>query len=241
MTAFVNGVTTSRRSSRVATASTLADTQMELYRALTYSNILLDTTSIPDLVAVHDRRRVQRVEVVGTCSGLGLVHPAVQREPHRHGPDHGTYRGRHLHRLDDADERPDGQAGDDRRERQPEPRRAGACRGVPRSSTPRPRADGRLRLQRDQRRGPRADGRGARSDARCRARAAARARPARRHARGAAGERRGGRSHRAEEDQAEVAPGLLAPVRDDDRRGPEHRHRAVDPRAADRRQVPGRS
>ena len=54
------------------------------------------------------------------------------------------------------------------------------------------------------------------------------------------GERRGGVAHRLQEDQAEVAADLLAPVRDDDRGGPERRQRARDPRAADRRQVPRR-
>ena len=48
------------------------------------------------------------------------------------------------------------------------------------------------------------------------------------------------RRTRVQEGQAEVAPDLLAPVRDDDRGGPERRRRARDPRAADRRQVPRR-
>ena len=56
----------------------------------------------------------------------------------------------------------------------------------------------------------------------------------------AARQRRGLRPHRVQEDQAEVAPDLLAPVRDDDRGRPERRQRARDPRAADRRQVPRR-
>ena len=44
--AFNSGMITLRRSSMVATASVLADQQMELYRALTYDQISLDTTSL---------------------------------------------------------------------------------------------------------------------------------------------------------------------------------------------------
>ena len=51
---------------------------------------------------------------------------------------------------------------------------------------------------------------------------------------------RGIGAHRLQEGQAEVAPDLLAPVRDDDRGGAERRQRARHPRAADRRQVPRR-
>lgn len=44
--AFNSGMITLRRSSMTATASVLADQQMELYRALTWDQISLDTTSI---------------------------------------------------------------------------------------------------------------------------------------------------------------------------------------------------
>jgi type II secretory pathway pseudopilin PulG len=44
--AFNSGIVTLRRSSMVATASVLADQQMELYRALTYDQLSLDTTSL---------------------------------------------------------------------------------------------------------------------------------------------------------------------------------------------------
>src|SRR5919202_189289 len=43
--AFTAGTASLRRASRETTAATLADTQMELYRALTYSAIQLDTTA----------------------------------------------------------------------------------------------------------------------------------------------------------------------------------------------------
>jgi Tfp pilus assembly protein PilE len=44
--AFNSGMITLRRSSMVATASVLADQQMELYRALTWDQISLDSTSL---------------------------------------------------------------------------------------------------------------------------------------------------------------------------------------------------
>lgn len=44
--AFNSGMITLRRSSMTATASVLADQQMELYRAVTWDQISLDTTSI---------------------------------------------------------------------------------------------------------------------------------------------------------------------------------------------------
>ena len=44
--AFNSGIITLRRSSMVATASVLADQQMELYRALTYDQISLDSSSV---------------------------------------------------------------------------------------------------------------------------------------------------------------------------------------------------
>jgi prepilin-type N-terminal cleavage/methylation domain-containing protein len=46
LSAFVSGATTLRRSSRIATASTLADRQMELYRALTYGAITLNSAAV---------------------------------------------------------------------------------------------------------------------------------------------------------------------------------------------------
>ena len=97
---------------------------------------------------------------------------------------------------------------------------------------------GRFRLFRDQRPGLRAQGRDQRARFGGCQGAAADPRPAGQQARGAAGERRRGRPDGLQEDQAEVAPDLLPPVRDDDRGRPERRQRARDPRRADRRQVP---
>jgi prepilin-type N-terminal cleavage/methylation domain-containing protein len=46
LSALVSSETTLRRASRTATASALADAQVELYRALTYSAIALDSTAV---------------------------------------------------------------------------------------------------------------------------------------------------------------------------------------------------
>jgi len=44
--AFQSGAVALRRSSHISTAASLADSQMELYRALTYSQIVLDATQL---------------------------------------------------------------------------------------------------------------------------------------------------------------------------------------------------
>jgi type II secretory pathway pseudopilin PulG len=44
--AFNSGMFALNRASRISTASALADAQMELYRALTYNSIALDSTSL---------------------------------------------------------------------------------------------------------------------------------------------------------------------------------------------------
>jgi Tfp pilus assembly protein PilV len=44
--AYQTGMFALNRASKISTASALADQQMELYRALTYSAIALDTTSL---------------------------------------------------------------------------------------------------------------------------------------------------------------------------------------------------
>src|SRR3954451_5068561 len=44
--AFNSGAVAIRRASRISTASALADSQMELYRALTYTSIALDATAL---------------------------------------------------------------------------------------------------------------------------------------------------------------------------------------------------
>jgi type II secretory pathway pseudopilin PulG len=75
--AFNSGIFALNRASRISTASALADAQMELYRAFTYSSIALDSTS---LGSVDNTYRCDSAlggscpnstsgEVTGTCSG----------------------------------------------------------------------------------------------------------------------------------------------------------------------------
>ena len=78
--AFNSGMFALNRASRISTASALADQQMELYRALTYSAIALDTTS---LASVDDTYKCDTAlgvscpnstsaETTATCSGSPL-------------------------------------------------------------------------------------------------------------------------------------------------------------------------
>jgi type II secretory pathway pseudopilin PulG len=110
LAAFVSGSTAVRRASRIATASTLADTQMELYRALTYNAIALDAgqitgntdntykcdsalgSSCPNTIATCSGSTCADGTVpVQTCTGSPL--PAqCQTSRQVTGPDHGSYR-----------------------------------------------------------------------------------------------------------------------------------------------------
>ena len=91
--AFISGSTAVRHASRVATASTLADTQMELYRALTYTAIALDATSIPATSPYNTDTAYSATQVTATCaSGAYASYPQCNASRTVTGPDHGTYR-----------------------------------------------------------------------------------------------------------------------------------------------------
>jgi len=95
LAAFVSGSNALKLASRTATAATLADQQLELYRALTYSAIALDSTAVNGTDTTYRNDAAiggQTANLVTTstgCSGL----PA-QCNPSRSvtGPDGGTYR-----------------------------------------------------------------------------------------------------------------------------------------------------
>jgi len=95
MAVFVSGSTALRVASRRATASTLADSQLELYRALTYSAIALDSDSVNATDSTYRNDSAiggslgSLVTTTTGCSGL-----PNQCVPSRTvtGPDHGTYR-----------------------------------------------------------------------------------------------------------------------------------------------------
>ena len=74
--AFNSGIVTLQRASRITTAAVLADQQMELYRAITWANIRLETTEAAnaDLEATPYRsdsaRQYPTALVTGSCSPL---------------------------------------------------------------------------------------------------------------------------------------------------------------------------
>lgn len=92
LAAFTNGVTTAKRSARVATASTLADAQLELYRALTYPAIALDPSSVPGTGTTYrSDTAYSGSQITATCSGSVSSHPECNAMQTVTGLDHGTY------------------------------------------------------------------------------------------------------------------------------------------------------
>lgn len=92
LAAFIGGSTAVRRASRAATASTLADTQMELYRALTYDAIALDPSTIPASSPYTTDSAYNASQVTATCSGSVSSNPQCNASRSLTGPDHGSYR-----------------------------------------------------------------------------------------------------------------------------------------------------
>lgn len=90
--AFVSGTTAVRRASRIATATTLADTQMELYRALTYGAIALDPASVPVSAPYTTDTAYSTSQVTATCSGAVATNNQCNASRTVAGPDHGSYR-----------------------------------------------------------------------------------------------------------------------------------------------------
>jgi type II secretory pathway pseudopilin PulG len=95
VTAFSAGSTALLRASRKATAGALADQQMELYRALTYTAIALDQTSVNSTDSTYgsdsalDGSLSNDITATTGCTGV-----PNQCNPSRSvtGPDHGSYR-----------------------------------------------------------------------------------------------------------------------------------------------------
>ena len=67
--AFSSGIVSLNRASRITTAAVLADGQMELYRALTYSNIGLDAATIPSTTPYTTDQAYSATQVTRTCTG----------------------------------------------------------------------------------------------------------------------------------------------------------------------------
>jgi uncharacterized protein (TIGR02598 family) len=92
--AISSGIVTLQRSGAAATAGTLADKQMERYRALKYTSILLDSASVTtanaDTTYTGDSAW-NASQVTGTCTGSPLP---VECQPKQTvtGPDNRQYR-----------------------------------------------------------------------------------------------------------------------------------------------------
>jgi Tfp pilus assembly protein PilV len=97
--AFNSGMFALNRASRISTASALADAQMELYRALTYNSIALDSTSLASADSTYTCDSALGAscpnstsgEVTTTCSGSPV---ANECNPSRTvtGADRKSYR-----------------------------------------------------------------------------------------------------------------------------------------------------
>lgn len=92
--AFTAGSNSIRRSSRIATASTLADSQLERYRAITYANIGLDTTAVDATDSTY--RNDSALPGANIANLVTISCPTLPNQcvPARtqSGPDAGTYR-----------------------------------------------------------------------------------------------------------------------------------------------------
>lgn len=94
--AFAAGTNAIRRSSRISTASSIADAQLELYRALTYPAIALDTTAVNGTDAVYRGDAALPGGDIGnlitTATGCGGLPNQCNPSRSQNGPDGGSYR-----------------------------------------------------------------------------------------------------------------------------------------------------
>src|SRR4051794_13555513 len=66
---FNAGIVSLSRASKISTAATLADSQMELYRAITWSSIALDSSTIPSTAPYTTDSAYSVTQVTTTCTG----------------------------------------------------------------------------------------------------------------------------------------------------------------------------
>jgi prepilin-type N-terminal cleavage/methylation domain-containing protein len=93
--AFNSGTIALTRASRTSTAAALADAQMELYRALTYSAVQLDTNAVNATDSVYRNDPVLGGNIandVTTASACGGVPPQCNPSRSLVGADHKNYR-----------------------------------------------------------------------------------------------------------------------------------------------------
>jgi Tfp pilus assembly protein PilE len=86
------GIVSLNRASRISTAATLANSQMELYRALTWPAIALDPSTIPSTAPYTTDAAYSATEVTGTCGGAIAQHNECNASRVVTGPDHKPYR-----------------------------------------------------------------------------------------------------------------------------------------------------
>ena len=88
--ALSSGVVTLRRSAQLSTASVVADKQIEQYRAMTYSSVYLDTTSLTSTDSTYrSDAAYSATQVSQTCSPLVSACTPSQTIA---GPDGRSYR-----------------------------------------------------------------------------------------------------------------------------------------------------
>jgi uncharacterized protein (TIGR02598 family) len=88
--ALTSGMTTLRRSAETSTASAIADKQLERYRAVAFTSIYLDTTSLAATDSTYQSDAAYSASQVSqTCSPLVAVCTPTQTVT---GPDGRSYR-----------------------------------------------------------------------------------------------------------------------------------------------------
>ena len=126
VTAFNSGAVALKQASEVSSASVLADKQMELYRALKYAEIALDSTSVTTANTdttyqcdyanrVDCRRRLRRCQPADAAAHDLRDHDAgVQSPSDGSRAGQALVPGRHVHRRADSSDGPREQARHDR-------------------------------------------------------------------------------------------------------------------------------
>jgi len=97
--AFNSGTVALNRASKISTASALADSQMELYRAITYNSIGLDSTELGSVDNTYKCDAALGVSCPNSTSGEVLVGCSASAFPNQCNPsqpvtgaDHKKYR-----------------------------------------------------------------------------------------------------------------------------------------------------
>jgi type II secretory pathway pseudopilin PulG len=95
--AFDSGMFALKRAGRIETATSLADAQMELYRALPYTSIALDASTIPGSAPYTTDTAYSATQVTTTCTGSPLPNECratrtVSNSTSPASPDHKSYR-----------------------------------------------------------------------------------------------------------------------------------------------------